>query len=704
MTATDTNTAAALTDNPLMQREGLPAFDRITPEHVVPGVEARLAEISAQFDAIESNATPTWDGLLKPLEDLDRAFEYCWNPVDHLMAVKNSDPLRDAYMAAQPKIVQVGLRMSQSQPIYAALVALRDGAAWASLDPAQQRIIEAKIKNMKLAGVALKGEAKARYLEIAERLSSLSTDFSNHVLDATKAFELIVTDSADAEGWTTTLRTMASQSYTTAKKPETPSTPDAGPWRITLDGPSFVAFMQHSRNRTHREQVYKAFISRASSGDLDNAPLITETLKLRKEKAALLGYANHAEVSLATKMAGTVEAVGQMFDELTAASRPGMVQDLDDLRAFAKDQGETQELMHWDLGFWAERLREQKFDYTDEELRPYFPLPRVLDGLFGICTKLFGVTFERDDNAAPRWHDDVQFYRVLGESGSPIASFYLDPYSRPADKSGGAWVNGCLSRRVVDGQVLNTVTHIICNGTPPVGDPDAGGRPSLMSFDEVITLFHEFGHALQAMLTTVDYADAAGLSNIEWDAVEICSQFMENWCYHKPTLLGMTKHIETGHVLPDDLFDKITKARTYRAGSNLMRQLCLGVTDMTLHTSFDPDGQESFREVYRRVAPDYTPLAPLKEDDFLCAFGHIFAGGYSAGYYSYKWSEVLSADCFGAFEEIGLDDEAAVVETGRRFRDTFLQRGGGEHPMDVFKAFRGRGPSTEALLRHNGLG
>jgi len=695
MTATDTT---ALADNPLMQTEGLPAFDKITPEHVVPGVEARLAEVSERFDAIEASAAPTWAGLMQPLEDLERPFEYCWGPVGHLMSVKNSDELRQAYMAVQPKVVQVALRMSQSKPVYEALVAMRDGEEWARLDLAQQRIVETKIKNMELSGVALEGEKKQRYLEIAERLSTLSTDFSNHVLDATKAFELIVTDKADAEGWTTTLKNMASSSYNEEKKPDTPATAEAGPWRITLDGPCFVAFMQHSRNRAQREQVYKAFISRASQGELDNNPIIAETLKLRKEQAGLLGYDHHAQISLATKMAGTVDAVQQMFDELTAAARPGMQKDLEELRAFAKEQNETQELMHWDLAFWAERMREQKFDYTDEELRPYFPMPRVLDGLFGVCTKLFGVTFERDDDAAPRWHKDVQFYNVLDDDGGRIASFYLDPYSRPADKRGGAWVNGCLSRRVVDGEVIHPVYHVICNGTNPTGE-----TPSLMSFDELITLFHEFGHALQGMLTKIDYADAAGLSGIEWDAVEICSQFMENWCYHKPTLLGMTRHVDTGEPLPDELFEKITKARTFRSGSLYARQLCFGITDMTLHTTFDPDKDEDFNGVYREVAKTYAPLPPLDEDWFLCGFGHIFAGGYAAGYYSYKWSEVLSADCFGAFEAVGLDDEAKVVETGRRFRETFLARGGGEHPMDVFKAFRGRGPSTEALLRHNGL-
>jgi len=698
MTATESRMASTLSDNPLMLTEGLPAFDRITPEHVVPGIEARLSQIEAGFEKIESEAKPSWEGLLKPLEDLYRAYEYSWGPVSHLMSVKNSDELRQAYMAVQPKVVQLGLKMSQSRPIYDALVALQESRDWSKLELAQQRIVEANIRGMKLSGIALQGEARERYIEIAERLSALSTEFSNHVLDATKAFELIVTDPADAEGWTRTLRVMSSQSYNNSKKPEVQATPEAGPWRITLDGPCYGAFMQHSRNRAHREQVYRAFITRASSGNLDNSPLIVEILKLRKEKASLLGFKNFAEVSLASKMAGTVQAVQKMFDELTAASRPGMLRDLEELRAFAREKGENAELMHWDFAFWAERMREQKFDYTDEQLRPYFPLPRVLEGLFGVCTRLFGVTFERDDAAAPRWNDDVQYYHVIDTDGSRIAAFYFDPYSRPENKSGGAWVNDCNTRRVIDGKLVLPVYHVICNGTPP-----AGGLPSLMSFNELITLFHEFGHALQGMLTEVDYSEAAGLGTIEWDAVEICSQFMENWCYDKPTLQGMTRHVETGRPLPDDLFEKLVQARTYRSGSMYMRQLLQGVVDMTLHTTYDPDGSQTFGQVYDRVSRDYAAIPPLAEDRWLCSFGHIFAGGYAAGYYGYKWSELLSADCFAAFEEAGLDNESAVAETGKRFRETFLALGGGKHPMEVFKAFRGREPRSEALLRHNGL-
>jgi oligopeptidase A len=456
--------------------------------------------------------------------------------------------------------------------------------------------------------------------------------------------------------------------------------------------------MEHHRNRDHREQLYRAHILRASSGALDNSGLIDRILTLRKEKADMLGYDTYADLSLDSKMAPDVATVENMFAELLNAARQPSRSELDALHQLASASGQTEPLTHWDVPFWAERLREQRFEFTDEQLRPYFPLPRVIDGLFALCTRLFSVTFEPADGQAPVWHADVRFYRVKNENGETIAWFYLDPYSRPVEKRGGAWMGSCLSRRYIHGKLRHPVVHLCCNGTPPTQ-----GRPSLMSFSEVKTLFHEFGHGLQGMLTTVDYSEAAGVNGIEWDAVEVASQFMENWCYHKPTLIGMTRHVETGEALPDDLFDKICAARTFRAGSMFVRQLEFGMTDMMLHTAFDPDGQISAFEAHRQIAREVSPLPPMPESRFLCAFTHIFAGGYAAGYYSYKWAEVLSADAFAAFEEAGLDDETAMAKLGRRYRDTILACGGGRDPMKVFHDFRGRGPNTDALLRHSGL-
>jgi len=401
-------------------------------------------------------------------------------------------------------------------------------------------------------------------------------------------------------------------------------------------------------------------------------------------------------MSLHSKMAPDVAAVERLLGELREASWEAALRDLDDLRALARedDAAEADDLKNWDAAFWAERLRERRYAYSDEALRPYFPLPRVLDGLFALAGRLFDVRVRAADGKAPVWHPDVRFFRVEDAHGAPVAAFYLDPYSRPAEKRGGAWMDEVVGR----GPGRLPIAHLVCNQVPPVGD-----RPSCMTFDEVHTLFHEFGHGLQHMLTAVDRPLAAGIRNVEWDAVELPSQFMENWCYHRETLLGLSRHVDTGEPLPDELFEKLVAARTFRAGSDMLRQLYFAFLDLELHQRWSPEGGESVFDVQRRVAARTTVLPPLPEDRFLCGFTHIFAGGYAAGYYSYKWAEVLSADAFSAFEEAGLEDPRAVAATGRRFRDTVLALGGSRHPMDVFKAFRGREPSTAALLRQAGL-
>jgi oligopeptidase A len=698
------DTTSELADNPLLATEGLPDFARIEPSHVVPAVRHLLATSLERLEALEANIQPTWEGVIEALEGLDRPFEHAWQPVSHLFGVKNSPELREAYETVLGEIVEFGLRASQSEPIYRAIKELRDGEVWNTLSPTRKRIVEKKLLDAELSGIALSESDRERFNEIAGELSQLSTDFSNHVLDATKAFSLVIEDPQDAEGLPSSLRQLAAQSYNESQQQEeggeesaAEATPESGPWRITLDHPSFGPFLQHCCNRNLRERVYRAFITRAAEGEFDNSDSIPKILSLRVEKAKLLGYEDFAAVSLATKMAENVAAVEQMFETLRSASWNSAVQDLDDLKQLATASGCEEPLAHWDVAFWAERLRETRFDFTDEQLRPYFSLERVLDGLFSLVNRLFGITVESVADVSV-WNDDVRFFNIHNEAGEHVASFYLDPYSRPENKRGGAWMDECLSRRIVDGSVQLPVAQLVCNSTPPVGD-----KPSLMTFREVETLFHEFGHGLQHMLTTVDEADASGISGVEWDAVELPSQFMENWCYHKPTLLGMAAHFETGEPLPDDLFQKILAARTYRAGSMMLRQLLFGMTDMALHHGYDPDGDETVFSLHERMAEKTSVLPMRAEDRTLCAFQHIFAGGYCAGYYSYKWAEVLSADAFGAFEDAGLDNERAVSETGRQFRDTILSAGGGRHPMELFKAFRGREPSPEALLRHNGL-
>ncbi len=680
--------------NPLLERTAPPPFARVTAEVVVPGIRALLAELGGELDRLEADAAPSWDAVVEPLTRITDALSLAWGTVGHLMGVRNSDALRRAHEAVQPEVVAFFIRMGQSKPIYRALKAIRAGETWASLDAAQQRIVESLVRDAELSGVGLEGEAQARFNAIQTELAELSTRFSNHVLDATKAFALTLRTREEIDGLPGSLIELAAQAARQAGAEG--ASAEAGPWRITLDTPSSVPFLQHSRRRDLREQLYRAHVTRASSGDLDNTSLVERILGLRREQAALLGFESYAALSLASKMAPGVAAVERLLEELRRASFDAAARDLDELRALAREEGaaEAEGLTNWDVAFWAERLRERRYAYSDEALRPYFPLSRVLDGLFALAERLFGVRVRAADGEAPVWHPDVRYFRIEDPTGVPRASFYLDPYSRPAEKRGGAWMDECVGR--APGRL--PIAYLICNQVPPVGD-----RPSCMTFDEVHTLFHEFGHGLQHMLTTVERPLAAGIRNIEWDAVELPSQFMENWCYHRETLLGLSGHVDTGAPLPDELFEKLRAARTFRAGSDMLRQLYFAFTDLELHHRWRPDAAESPFDVQRRVAERTTVMPPLPEDRFLCSFSHIFAGGYAAGYYSYKWAEVLSADAFSAFEEAGLEDPRAVAATGRRFRDTVLALGGSRHPMEVFKAFRGREPSTAALLRQAGL-
>jgi oligopeptidase A len=683
----------AASENPLLDSSAPPRFDRIAPEHVVPGVRALLAELGAELDRLEAAATPSWDAVVEPITRITDRMAFVWGTVGHLMGVRNSDALRQAHETVQPEVVAFYIRLGQSKAIYRALKGIQTGDSWAALDGTQQRIVEALVRDAELSGVALEGDAQARFTAIQTELAEVATRFSNNVLDATKAWALVLHTAEEVRGLPRSLLELAAQAARQAGVES--ATADGGPWRITLDAPSFVPFTQHAQRRDLREQLYRAFVTRASGGEHDNTPLLERILALRRGQASLLGFGSYAELSLASKMAPDVAAVERLLEELRQASWDAATHDLDDLRAMARAAGapEGEDLRNWDVAFWAERLRERRYDYSDEALRPYFPLPRVLDGLFALAERLFGVRVRAADGDATVWNPDVRFFRVEDMNGTPRAAFYLDPYSRPAEKRGGAWMDECVGR--APGRL--PIAYLVCNQVPPVGD-----RPSCMTFDEVHTLFHEFGHGLQHMLTAVERPLAAGIRNVEWDAVELPSQFMENWCYHRETLLGLSRHVDTGAPLPDDLFEKLRAARTFRAGSDMLRQLYFAMLDLELHHRWRAGGESIF-DVQRRVAARTTLLPPIPEDRFLCSFTHIFAGGYAAGYYSYKWAEVLSADAFGAFEEAGLDDPRAVAATGRRFRETVLALGGSRHPMDVFKAFRGREPTTAALLRQSGL-
>jgi len=562
--------ATDLTTNPLYRLADHPPFAQITVAHAEPAIRALLAESRDELAAIEADAPTTWAGLMDRLDRNDWLSK-SWGVLAHLMGVRNSDDLRDVYQVLQPEIVEIGNAYGQSRVLYDCYCAIRDGEEFAGLCSAQKRILEAAIQSAELAGVALEGDARDRFGEIAKRLAELSTNFSNHVLDATKAFALELTDLDDVDGLPASLRSLAAN--TAKSRGHETASAEMGPWVITLDFPSFGPFLQHSTRRELREEVYKAYIQRCSDGEFDNRPLVDEILALRAEQAALLGFANFAEKSLSQKMAPSVEAAESLLVELRDTSKLAGQNELDELAAFAAEKGfdAPEGLAHWDMGFWTERLREEKYDIEQEALRPFFPLPSVLAGLFELVEQIFGVTVCQADGEAEVWNDDVRFFRIE-DGGKLLATLYFDPYSRPADKRDGAWVNLCTARsklHATDGEAARLpVTYMVCNQSPPDGE-----KPSLMTFGEVLTLFHEFGHALHNMLTEVDYSGAAGFCNVEWDAVELPSQFMENFCTHKPTLAKLAKHYESGETLDEAIMDRLIAARTYRAGSNFLRQV-----------------------------------------------------------------------------------------------------------------------------------
>jgi oligopeptidase A len=674
-----------------------PRFDVITPTLAAETLPALLAEGRQAVAALEKCATPTWDGFLIPLHLATKPLWYAWGIVGHELSVMNSQEWRDVDNRFRPEIVNFGLEIGQNPAFYRLMEEMQNGPEWQRLDETRRRILTTALRNARQAGVGLEGAAQKEFNDIQKRLAELSTRFSDNVLDATKAFEMVLADRAEIAGLPGSAVRQAAASAVAAG--HAGATPETGPWRITLDIPSYLPFMKYADRRDLRERLQRAFITRAAFGDYDNRPLMVEILALKRRSANLLGYSTHAQISLENKMAGTVAAADRLLAELLAASRTSAEKELAELRGFARQEGCADELMNWDVAYWAEKQRTRLYDYDEEALRPYFQLPKVLDGMFELASRLFGITIQTADGEAPVWHPDVRFFNVLNGGGEKIACFYLDPYSRPATKRGGAWMNGAVGREKLPGCDLQIpVTYLVCNQTPP-----EGGKPSLMTFLEVTTLFHEFGHGLQHMLTTIDEPDAAGINNIEWDAVELASQFMENWCFHKPTLLSMTAHVDTGAPLPEAIFDKVYAARNFRAASNLLRQCHLSMLDLELYERFIPGGPEPIEAAIERINRLATIMPPLPEDQFLCSFTHIFSGGYSAGYYSYKWSEVLSADAFSAFEEAGLHNPAAVQAAGRRYRDTVLALGGSRHPMEVFTSFRGREPRIDALLRHQGL-
>ncbi|XP_052178400.1 organellar oligopeptidase A, chloroplastic/mitochondrial-like isoform X2 [Diospyros lotus] len=605
------------------------------------------------------------------------------------------------WIGSSSQKVEFQLRLGQSKPIYNAFKTIRESSDWETLSDARKRVVEGRIKEAVLNGVSLEGESRDRFNKIQQELEKLSQKFEENILDATKKYEKLIRDKKEIEGLPATTLAMAAE--VAVSKGYEKATAEDGPWILTLDGPSYRSVLQHARNRSLREEMYRAYITRASDGDLNNTQNIERILELRLEKAKILGYKNYAEVSMEMKMA-TLEKAEELIEKLRSASWNAAVIDMQELKDFAKSQGaiEAEELTHWDINFWSERLRELRYNINEEDLRPFFSLSRVMDGLFNLSKMLFSIDIEPADGLAPIWNKDVRFFCVKNCFGAPISYFYFDPYSRPSEKRGGAWAGVVVGRsHTVSGGDTSPrlpIAQVVCNQNPPVGS-----KPSLMTMREVEAVFHEFGHALQHMLTKQDEGLVSGYRGIEWDAVELSSQFMENWCYQRHILMGIAKHYETGETLPEEICLKLHSARTFRAGSLLLRQLRYAIVDLELHTKYIPGGPESIYDIDGRVGKMTHVIPLLQQDRFLCSFSHIFADQYAAGYYSYQWAEVLSFDAFSAFEEVGLDNDQAVKELGQKFRETVLAIGGGKAPLEVFVEFRGRNPSPNAFLRYNGL-
>lgn len=686
--------------NPLLLNNELPHFDRISPVFAQDAITLLIKKAEADLATLEECATPTWEGCMEPLLTITEPLDYAWGIISHLHSVMNTPEWRRTYTELQPKVVAFSTRLGQSEAVYLTLRQIRESDGWSRLDITRQRLTRTAMFSAEAAGVGLPPDQGHRMRELHDALAAASTEFSNHLLDATKAFSLTLRLPADVEGLPSSL--LAAASETAIQSGYGESNPKHGPWIISLEAPLFIPFMQYSERRDLRETLYRAYVMRASSGENDNTPLIHRILRHRHESAVLLQADSYADLVMRTRMAQKVESVDRLIARLCAAARPAAEREHRTLEQFARQWGQTEPPRQWDIAFWSERLHKELFSFDDEELRPYFQFPEVLKGLFDLSHRLFGITILPADDRVSVWHRDVRYFQIHDTDrpdSAVIASFYLDPYSRPDTKRGGAWMDAARPRRVLpNGTVVPPAAYLVCNQSRPIGD-----APSLMTMNEVTTLFHEFGHALHHLLTTVPVAAASGIHNVEWDAIELPSQFMENWCTQEFVLRHLSRHVETGEPLPTGVMIQIHNARRFRAGSAMLRQLLFAAIDIELHARYAPDGSQTPNQIKDVLSAQYAVLPPLPEDRFLCGFSHIFAGGYPAGYYSYKWAEILSADVFASFLEAGIDDPAAIAATGKRLRETILSQGGSQNPMDLFRDFRGRDPDPDALLRQCNL-
>jgi len=675
-----------MSNNPLIDYPELPPFSKIQPEHVLPAVEQLVADGRARIQQVLAEGNFDYAHLVQALDEEDDRLGKAFGPAGHLNAVAQNEALRNAYNSCLPLLSEYGTEVGQNAQLCAAYQTLRDSDEWSSLSEAQQKDIDNTLRDFRLSGVDLPDDKKAQYMANSKRLSELTSQFSDNTLDATQAWTKLVTDEAELEGLPDSAKAGAADRAKAADKEG---------WLLTLDAPVFIAVMSHCKNAELRKEMYVAWTTKASdqgphAGQFDNAAIMDEILKLRHEQAQLLGFANFGEESLATKMARDVNEVIRFLEDLARRAKPQAERELAELRAFAAEQGADQ-LEPWDIGFWSERLREARYSISEEELRPWFPADTVINGMFAVVGKLFGIQFRQRDDV-DTWHEDVRFYELVDDDGSVRAAFYLDMYARTG-KRGGAWMDDArIRRRRADGSLQTPVAYLTCNFAPP-----AGGKPGLLTHDEVVTLFHEFGHGLHHMLTEQDVSGISGINGVAWDAVELPSQFLENWCWTEEGIALISGHYETGEPLPKEKLEKMLAAKNFQGAMQMVRQLEFSLFDMRIHAEYQ-QGMDIY-QVLKEVREQVAVIQPPAFNRFPNSFGHIFAGGYAAGYYSYKWAEVLSADAYSRFEEEGEFNE----DTGRSFRSEILAKGGSREPMELFKAFRGREPSVEPLLRHCGI-
>ena len=676
--------------NPLLSMTDLPPFQKIKPEHIEAAMDELIKTNRELVQHLLNDAEHyTWDNLIQPLEEADDRLGRVWSPVSHMNSVVNSDELRKAYNACLPKLSEYSTEMGQNEHLFEAYKSIHEMPEFQHLDQAQKKTIENALRDFHLSGVDLPPEKKARYKEIKQQLSKITTKYEENLLDATHGWSKQIEDEDLLSGLPDSARAMAKQA---AEQKQLDG------WLFTLEFPSYYAVMTHAECRELREEMYRAYSTRASdqgpdAGKWDNSEFMDEILALRHELAELLGFKNYAERSLATKMAEDPKQVIGFLEDLATRSKPVAEKELEELREFAREQHQMAELQAWDIGHYSEKQRQHKFDISQEDLKPYFPETRVIAGMFEVVKRLYGINIQQVDGVET-WHKDVQFYEISDDQGEVRGRFYLDLYAR-AHKRGGAWMDDCMGRmHKTDGRIQLPVAYLTCNLTPPIGN-----EPALFTHDEVITLFHEFGHGLHHMLTQVNHIGVSGINGVAWDAVELPSQFMENWCWEREALDVIAGHYQSGEPLPESLYEKMYAARNFQSSMQMVRQLELSLFDFRLHLEYQPGVSDQIQQKLDEVRRQVAVIVPPTYNRFQHGFSHIFAGGYAAGYYSYKWAEVLSADAFARFEEQGIFNS----ETGHDFLHNILEQGGTLEPMELFVKFRGREPTIDALLRHSGI-